>query len=75
MLTTTFDRTLWENIPFDAISYDKDYQLLDIHFVNGKTIRYHSISEAVVFQLIISLEKERMIEQLATHIEDVQKVQ
>ncbi|WP_040513060.1 KTSC domain-containing protein [Gracilibacillus halophilus] len=60
--TTKFDRQLWQLQSFETISYDKDEQLLLIHFLDETTLRFHPVSEDIVFQLILDQNKDSFIE-------------
>lgn len=60
--TTTFDRNLWELTTFESISYDKENQVLFIHFLDDTTLQFNSVSEELVFQFILEKNKEYFIE-------------
>ncbi|MGP4041772.1 KTSC domain-containing protein [Gracilibacillus sp. D59] len=61
--TTTFDRKLWQLTTFESISYDKENQVLFIHFLDDTTLQFSSVSEELVFQFILEKNKEYFIEQ------------
>ncbi|WP_130860064.1 KTSC domain-containing protein [Gracilibacillus phocaeensis] len=63
MLSTSFDATIWKETPFYMISYDKTKQLLIIHFHENDCVTFEPVSENLVFQLIISTDKQRFIEE------------
>ncbi|MDX8045888.1 KTSC domain-containing protein [Gracilibacillus sp. S3-1-1] len=60
--TTTFDRNLWELSSFESISYDKENQILFIHFLDDTTLQIRSVPEKLVFQLILEKNKEYFLE-------------
>ncbi|KAB8127298.1 KTSC domain-containing protein [Gracilibacillus oryzae] len=61
--TTTFNRDLWQLNSFDSIGYDKEKLLLDIYFFDGNTLQFHSITEDILFALILDKQKEKFIEE------------
>ncbi|WP_163581265.1 KTSC domain-containing protein [Gracilibacillus saliphilus] len=60
--TTTFDRNLWQLTTFESISYDKENQVLFIHFLDDTTLQFCSVTEELVFQFILAKNKENFIE-------------
>ncbi|WP_240468654.1 KTSC domain-containing protein [Gracilibacillus sp. YIM 98692] len=64
MKTVTFNRKLWELNSFESISYDKNKKLLFVHFFNDKTIKFHNISENIIFQFLVEQDKDSFIEKI-----------
>ncbi|SHN10139.1 KTSC domain-containing protein [Gracilibacillus kekensis] len=60
--TTTFDRKLWQLTTFESISYDKEKQLLFIHFLDDTTLQFNAVPENLVFQFILEKNKDYFIE-------------
>ncbi|UOQ47354.1 KTSC domain-containing protein [Gracilibacillus caseinilyticus] len=60
--TTTFDRNLWQLTTFESISYDKEEQILIIHFLDETTLKFDSIPENLVFEFILTTNKDYFIE-------------
>ncbi|WP_058307305.1 KTSC domain-containing protein [Gracilibacillus massiliensis] len=60
--TTTFDRKLWQLTTFESISYDKENQLLFIHFLDDTTLQFNAVPENLVFQFILEKNKDYFIE-------------
>ncbi|SER73192.1 KTSC domain-containing protein [Gracilibacillus ureilyticus] len=61
--TTTFNRNLWQLNSFESISYDKENLLLYIHCFDGITLQFHSITEDILFALILEKQKEKFIDE------------
>jgi hypothetical protein len=55
---TTFDRTLWKLNEFDKIGYDEPTKTLMISFLDGETRKYSNVSEEIVFQLVMAVDKD-----------------
>ncbi len=60
--TITFDRKLWQLTTFESISYDKEKQVLFIHFLDNTTLEFQAVSEAIIFEFILEKNKEFFIE-------------
>ncbi|MFC4404037.1 hypothetical protein [Gracilibacillus xinjiangensis] len=60
--TATFNRELWQLNSFESISYDKEKLTLYIHCFDG-TLQFHSITEDILFALILEKQKEKFIEE------------
>ncbi len=60
--TTTFDRKLWQLTTFESISYDKEKQILFIHFLDNTTLEFHAVSEDIIFEFILEKNKDFFIE-------------
>lgn len=68
MNVTNFNQKAWNLSHFSKIGYCKEEKRLCIYFLNGFTMEVYDVEEKVVFQLIISLEKEAFVRNiLASH--------
>lgn len=56
--TTLFDQRKWNLKTFDKIGYDHDGKRLYIFYLNGSIVEFSNIEEGMVFQFIVSLNKE-----------------
>lgn len=63
-LTTTFNRKLWKIDSFEMISYDKESKELFIHCLDQTVLRFHSVTEDIIFHFIIDTDKEDFIKRI-----------
>ncbi|MCP8616950.1 hypothetical protein [Salirhabdus salicampi] len=63
MKRTKFSQHLWCLRTFNEIAYDHETKRLYIFLFTGAMIEFQQVPEADVFQLVISNQKEEMIEQ------------
>ncbi|KGP90453.1 hypothetical protein N780_04735 [Pontibacillus chungwhensis BH030062] len=61
MNVTNFNKKAWNLSHFSKIGYCKEKKRLCIYFLNGFTMEVYDVEESVVFEFIISLEKEAFI--------------
>jgi len=59
--TTLFDQRKWNLKTFDKIGYDHDGKRLYIFYLNGSIVEFSNIEEGMVFQFIVSLNKESFV--------------
>jgi hypothetical protein len=67
MNKTKFNQNLWQLNDFNEIGYDHDEQKLFIFYSNGETIEFQEVSEKDVFELIISTDKEDLVNTTLKH--------
>ncbi|WP_102026944.1 KTSC domain-containing protein [Salirhabdus sp. Marseille-P4669] len=63
MKKTIFNDNLWGLSSFNEIGYDKEHQLLTIYYYSGEVLEFQNVKEKDVFELIISTDKEELINQ------------
>lgn len=61
---TSFNKKAWNLSRFSKVGYCKEEKRLCIYFLNGITMEVNDVEEQVVFEFIISLEKETFIRDL-----------
>ncbi|KGX83161.1 hypothetical protein N783_05930 [Pontibacillus marinus BH030004 = DSM 16465] len=59
--TTQFDQRKWNLKTFDKIGYDHDEKRLYIFYLNGSIVEFSNIEEGMVFQFIVSINKESFV--------------
>ncbi|TCT27067.1 KTSC domain-containing protein [Melghiribacillus thermohalophilus] len=64
MKYTTFDAQKWNLTTFKKIGYDREKKNLYIYFYTGNILEFINVNEKDVFQLVISTEKERYIQEM-----------
>jgi hypothetical protein len=67
MNKTKFNKNLWQLNQFDEIGYDHEEQKLYVFYENGETIEFQHVEEKDVFELIISTDKEQLVNQTLKH--------
>jgi hypothetical protein len=63
MKKTVFNPKLWNLSTFSEIGYEKQKKKLYIFYHNGEILEFNSVPEKFVFQLIISTDKEALIDE------------
>ncbi|MRH43039.1 KTSC domain-containing protein [Aquibacillus halophilus] len=61
MNVARFDRNLWNITSFERVGYDKKDSILTIFFLDGFQIEFAEVDELIVFEFIISTNKEDYI--------------
>ncbi|WP_053219085.1 KTSC domain-containing protein [Virgibacillus senegalensis] len=64
MKITMFDQQLWKITTFNQVGYDKKQNLFSIFFLDGTEVQFAEVEELVVFEFLISLEKEDFIKKV-----------
>ncbi|GGC92430.1 hypothetical protein GCM10007216_23990 [Thalassobacillus devorans] len=60
---TNFDPKTWGNESFVKIGYDNQAKQLCIVFLDEKAVYFKGVEEKIVFQFIISTEKESFLQE------------
>lgn len=61
MKVAKFDRHLWSLFSFENVSYDKNNNMFIIYLIDGNQIEFAEVEEEIVFQFVISSDKEQFI--------------
>ncbi|WP_138415644.1 hypothetical protein [Aquibacillus sediminis] len=59
MKIVRFDRSLWALSSFEDVSYDKKESVFKFYLFNGNIIEFSDVPEKVVFDFVISANKEK----------------
>lgn len=61
MRITAFDHEKWNLQTFKKIGYDHEENQLYIFYFNGSIVEFSGVEECIIFEFILSLEKEKFI--------------
>ncbi|SDK52428.1 KTSC domain-containing protein [Sediminibacillus albus] len=64
MKVTKFNQQLWGIRTFNEVGYDKESNLFSVFFLDGSEMQFSNVEELVVFEFIITLEKEDFLKKV-----------